>query len=117
METLVRGYLNMLDGHQESYYFENNCKNIANFIFMYAADDNQISIHTIFGKVLISYTKKTKTLEGKKEFRDSTEQYLKELLDGTRQSEPVDFLPLDDMNGKDEFDCEELEEKQFEKCV
>lgn len=50
---VVRGYVNMQNGEQQSVYFRNTDGNIASFIARNAGADNRIAVENIFGRTII----------------------------------------------------------------
>ncbi len=50
---VVRGYVNMQSGEQQSFYFRNTDGNIASFIAKNAGSDNRIAVENIFGRTII----------------------------------------------------------------
>lgn len=113
METIVRGYINLENGEQISYYFENTEENIASFIFQYLKSDNEIVINTIFGETLIQISGRDYSLKGREQYIQEVTRCLVSMKDGNMDQKESYFLDLNDMNDRDEFDSKDVEEKEF----
>lgn len=114
MEILVRGYVNKKDGGQESYYFENTIKNIANFIINHEDETSEIVVENIFGKPLLKTSGIEGVLEGAKDCLSQIDKYLFQLRNKEVKIEKVPYLDIHDINNKDEFDSKDIMEKEFE---
>lgn len=112
MEELLRGYINRAD-EQTCYYFENNVKNIANFIFSNTKPDNEIVIETIFGKELLKMKDQGNNLTGKQTYVQKIDEYILQLKCGNVKSDNVDFLDCSNINNRDEFDSKDITGKEF----
>lgn len=114
MEILVRGYVNKKDGGQESYYFENTIKNIANFIISHEDETSEIVVENIFGKPLLKTSGIEGVLEGVRDCLSQIDKYLFQLRNKEVKIEKVSYLDIHDINNKDEFDSKYIMEKEFE---
>jgi hypothetical protein len=112
MEELLRGYIKKVD-EQHCYYFENNVKNIANFIFSNTKPDNEVVVETIFGKELLKTVSSGSNLTGKQTYVQKITEYILQLKSGEITSDAVDYLDFSDMNDRDEFDSKDMAEKEF----
>lgn len=112
MEELLRGYIKKTD-EQTCYYFENNVKNIANFIFSNTKPGNEVVIETIFGKELLKTIDHGNHLSGKQTYVQKIDEYILQLKSGNIKCDSVDFLDFSDINNRDEFDLQELADKEF----
>ncbi|MFA9375544.1 MAG: hypothetical protein ACERKZ_02205 [Lachnotalea sp.] len=112
MEELLRGYINNAD-EQTCYYFENNVKNIANFIFSNTKPDSEVIVETIFGKQLLKTMDQGNNLTGKPTYVQKIDEYILALKSGDIKCDSVDFLDFSNFNGRDEFDSKEIDEKEF----
>lgn len=118
MEILVRAYINKKDGGQESYYFENTIKNIANFIINHEDETSEIVVENIFGKPLLKTSGIEGVLEGGKDCLTKVNKYLFQLRNKEVKIEKVAYLDVCDINKKDEFDSRDMRQKEFENlCI
>lgn len=113
MELLVRGYVNKKSGGQESYYFENTIKNVANFIVKHEDETSEIVIENIFGKLLLKAEGVMGNLEGAKDCLPQVQEYLTKLRNKEIEDEKVEYLDFYDINNRDEFDSEDMKQKEF----
>lgn len=113
MELLVRGYVNKKSGGQESYYFENTVKNVANFIMNHEDETSEVVIENIFGKLLLKTEGVMGSLEGAKDWLPQVKQYLMKLRNREIKEEQVEYLDFHDINNRDEFDSEDIKQKEF----
>jgi hypothetical protein len=112
MEEFLRGYVNNVD-EQTCVYFENNVKNIANFIFNNARPDNEVVVETIFGKEILKTVDHGSQLSGKPSYVSRIDEYIMQLKSGNIQCDFVEFLDFTNMNDRDEFDSKDIFEKEF----
>lgn len=114
MEELVRGYVYLPTGEQRSFYFRNSKENIANFIMMHGEKENRIAIENIFGKAIVTAIGKNGAVEGDKKVAQEVKECLLLLQKEEIGSLRVEYLDLSDLNGVDEFDSHDMEQKLFE---
>ncbi len=112
MEELLRGYINR-ENEQTCFYFENNVKNIANFIFSNITPDSEIVIETIFGKELLKTKDQGSNLTGKQNYVLKIDEYILQLKSGNIKCDEVDYLDFTNINNRDEFDSKEMSGKEF----
>jgi len=112
MEELLRGYIKRAD-EQICYYFENNVKNIANFIFNNASPDNEVVVETIFGTELLKKKEQGSNLTGKQSYVQKIGEYIHQLKSGKVKTDNVDYLDFKDLNNRDEFDSRDIAEKEL----
>lgn len=116
METLVRVYIDNLDG-QLNYYLENTEKNIANFIYEYATEENTIVVNNIFGRLILSYSKKEHGFSGKERDTKKVEKYFQALLAGETKPEEVEIIDIERSSEHEEYYLHDIYEDMLEECM
>ena len=116
METIIRVYIDNLDG-QLNYYLENTEKNIANFIYEYATEENTIVVNNIFGRLILSYSKKGEGFLGKERDTEKVETYLQALLAGEVKPEEVELIDIKRSSEHEEYYLHDIDEDMLEECM
>jgi hypothetical protein len=116
MEELVRVYIQSLDG-QLVYYLENTEKNIANFIYEYATDENTIMVSNIFGRQILSYNKKVREFVGKERDTQKVAKYLQALWAKEENPEKVELINISSENEREDYILRDMDEDALESFV
>jgi hypothetical protein len=116
MEELVRVYIQSLD-EQFVYHMENTEKNIANFIYEYATDENTIMVNNIFGRQILGYNKREQGFIGKERDTKKVEEYLQNLLLGKVKAEKAEIIHIVPNTEKEDYILHDMDEKSFEGFV
>lgn len=111
MKSIVRGFVKT-ELEQNSFYFEGTYLNLAGFIFDNEDPKKELTVETIFGKKVLFVNRTTGFIEGDKAVVEQVNDCLHKMRSGEQKSK-VQYLDLNDMNNRDEFDSKDMIEKEF----